>query len=189
MNSKSWNRVSTFLALAFIPLWICKNLEPKEPEYLFNGIRIPKKPCISVMNEMYGKGIDSLKICDCLVPAFYEFIKNDSTHLQKFKDVGMHLLEGTLVGKFQLIYNNCVLENIIDTTYRLRFTGVNKDKYLKLFRDSLMMKRVQLPRSLDSLSICIIEKLDSSLTIKETIVIDSIVEHKIMKLAKSCLLD
>jgi hypothetical protein len=141
------------------------------------------------MNDMYGKGIDSLKICDCLVPAFYEVIKNDSTHLRKFKDVGMHLLEDTLAEKFQVIYNNCVLKNIIDTTYRLRLTGVNKGKYLKLFQDSLMEKRIQLPISLEAVSRCFIEKLDSSLTIRESIIMDSIVEYKIMAMAKSCLLD
>lgn len=137
------------------------------------------------MNELYGRGIDSVKICDCLIPAFYETIKNDSTHLVKFKEVGLHTLEDTLAEKFQPVYNSCVLENIIDTSYRLRLTGIYKDKFLKQFRDSLMEIIPQ--NRQEALTNCFLEKLDSSLTIKETILMDTVVEHKILELTGQCL--
>ena len=90
---KSGTNYTLLLIISFILLWAWKNLSSKEKpdEIVIDGIHTPRKPCISVVNELFGAGIDSSKVCDCLIPKFYELVKDDTLQLAKFKEVGIHV--------------------------------------------------------------------------------------------------
>ena len=64
-------------------------------EIVVVGHHVDKQPCFSGMNELFGKGLDSSKMCDCLLPKFYTLIKNDPAKVQKFEEIGFFKVEGS----------------------------------------------------------------------------------------------
>jgi hypothetical protein len=60
----------------------------KKKEIIVAGHHVDKGPCMYAMNELFGRGIDSSKVCDCLIPGFYQLIKNDSSKIKKFEEMG-----------------------------------------------------------------------------------------------------
>jgi hypothetical protein len=49
------------------------------------GHRVDKQPCLTGMNELFGRGIDASKMCDCLIPKFYPLIKDDPAKVKSLK--------------------------------------------------------------------------------------------------------
>ena len=56
-------------------------------EITVDGHQVSLLPCKSVMNELFGRGIDSVNMCKCLIPKFYELIKDDPGKIDRFKEV------------------------------------------------------------------------------------------------------
>jgi hypothetical protein len=109
-----------FLLCAFIGLWLCKRLQPKKDELILGGVAISRTPCVSVVNDLFGKGVDSSKACDCLLPGYYELVKNDPVELAKFNQTGIHLLSGASNDRLNHLFSTCIGGHIIDSTYTMQ---------------------------------------------------------------------
>ena len=93
-NGMKWNFAILFL-FAFV--WIGKNYFSKKEEIIVGNVHIDKRSCVSAMNTIFGNSVDSSKLCDCLIPSFYNIIKSDPQLVEKFKtSAGFFKLEGTL---------------------------------------------------------------------------------------------
>jgi hypothetical protein len=88
-------------------------------ELIVAGHHVPRQPCIGAMNILFGKAVDSSRMCDCIIPRMYELIKNDSVKMQKYEEIGFLLPEGLKQDSATSIFSNCILEAIIDTTAKL----------------------------------------------------------------------
>lgn len=181
---------STLALLAFfILVWVCKNLSvtKKPDEIVIDGIHTPRKPCISVMNELYGAGIDSSKVCDCLIPKFYELVKDDSLQLAKFKEVGLHGLEGEKHQKAIPLFENSLRENLLDSSYKLHLTGLYLTGFKRKLRQELDSLDIPNHYNKDSLADCIIDKMNNNITLAEYLTPDYSEVERIMTLFTQCI--
>jgi hypothetical protein len=105
-------------------------------EIVVAGHHVDKQPCISGMNQLFGKGVDSSKMCDCLLPKFYQLIKNDPAKVQKFEAMGFFKVEGSARDSATKIFRECVLENILDTSYKMDIQQF-KEPFLQKLQDSI----------------------------------------------------
>jgi hypothetical protein len=183
-------KINLLILLSFIGIWTCNYFKPKKKvdEIVVDNIHIPRATCINVVNELFGKGVDSSKICDCLIPEFYKLIKKDSELVERFKQsVGFFTLEGSLQDSAILLFANCVRPNIIDTNFKFQLTP----EYSLLFKDKL--KKGLALRSefknidAETFSNCIVERLNGNITIGEYFSEDYFVIPKLRNIMKECI--
>jgi len=65
-----------------------------EKEITVDGHQVSLLPCKSGIHDLFGNGVDSIAMCKCLLPKFYELIKDDPDKVDHFKEVGFFKLEG-----------------------------------------------------------------------------------------------
>src|SRR5205085_2345161 len=73
-----------------------KLFNKEKSEIIIAGHHVNKEPCLRAMNELFGRGIDSSRMCDCLIPKFYDLVKDDHSKVEKFQEIGFFKLEGAL---------------------------------------------------------------------------------------------
>ena len=190
MQISNRTKFNLLAALSFIGIWTCNYFKPKKvvDELVINNIHIPRKPCINTLNELLGKGVDSSKVCDCLIPKFYQLIEKDSVLVEEFKQSGgFFKLKGAMQDSLILLFASCVRPNIIDTNFKFRLTPENslalKDKLKKACQLRTELKNFDA----ESLSSCFIEKLNGNITIGEYFSEDYFEVPKIKKIAAECI--
>ena len=131
------------------------------------GHRISSKPCIGVVNELFRQAVDSIKVCDCFIPQYFEAIKTDSETVEKLEYEGLFVFEGEKKDSLGKLLKDCVTANILDTNYKPdleRFRTV----FIKQFNDSLKANPDLIDKvSADSFCNCIIQHLNGRITIKQ----------------------
>ena len=106
----------------------------KKQEIIVDGHRVDKGLCMYAMNQLYGRGLDSSKICDCMIPKFYELIKHDPSKVKKFEEVVMFTLEGPLNDSFIVLFGNCAAQSMADTTFIVDLEKIQRTIYKKAYR-------------------------------------------------------
>lgn len=131
-NTKFLYGLVIFLAAA----WLCNKINPAEKrnEAMLGGTAISRPPCLGVVNDLFGKAVDSNKVCDCLLPAYYELVKNDPEELTKFDYIGIHPLPGTRNEQINQLFTECIGKHIVDSTYTIHFT----ERFTSRFRELLV---------------------------------------------------
>lgn len=135
-------------------------------EIVVAGHHVDKQLCMSGMNEFFGRGVDSSKMCDCLIPNFYLLIKDDPEKVRKFAEMGFFKTEGETRAKAMLLFRDCVLESIADTSYKWDIMKF-KEPFLQLLKDSIKIMPGWEKINIDRLGNCLLENLDGKITIKE----------------------
>ncbi len=167
---KTSNKTTLAIILSLVSFWICKRIQPKEikNEIVVGEIHIEKEPCTNAVHELLGKGIDSSKVCDCLIPSFYNLIKNDSSLVQKLRDSNSFFkLEGTMNDSFALRFEKCVKENILDSDYKMKFTPQFALVFKSKLKQELNLQKNIYNVNIDSACNCIVDKLNGNITISE----------------------
>ncbi len=170
MRLSNNEKFNFFIALSFVGIWTCNYFKPKEvvDEIVVDNIHIPKKPCINVINEMFGKGVDSSKACDCLVPEFYDIIKGDTALVEKFKQSGgIFTLDGSMQDSAILLFENCVKPNIIDTNFKFHLTPEFSLAFKDKLKTGIALRKEFNNIDAEIFSNCIVERLNGNITIGE----------------------
>lgn len=164
---KASNVFYIFLVFVAIAVWTCVYFgSKKNDEIVVDSIHISKKPCLSAMNDLFSKGVDSSEICDCLIPNFYSLIKHDSLLVEKFKQQsGFFKIDGPLNDSAMTLFAHCITQNILDTSYRFTLTPELKLGFKKKLVAGFMQMGFQ--DNVEILSDCITERLSGNITIKE----------------------
>ena len=113
-----------------------KLLGTNQNEIIVAGHHINKTPCLGAVNELFGAAVDSVKVCDCALPKYYEIIKNDPEKVKKFEEVGFWGLEGGGKESSMSLFKDCIVANILDTTYKMNL-GKYRQVLVKQFNDSI----------------------------------------------------
>lgn len=178
---KASTTYTLILVVFFIGAWLWKSssVTPKKDEIVLDGIHISRKPCISAMNELLGKGVDSSRLCDCLIPGIYEIVKEDSVQLEKFKETGAFNTGEDFNERFAPLMENCIRGAFIDSNAVFQITG----DYATVFKKKL---KLQLDSMSDTnqyntelLADCIIDKLNGNITLAEYLAPDYLENKKI----------
>jgi hypothetical protein len=190
MQLSNSDKINLFLALSFLAVFTCRQLQPKivKDDIIVDNIHIDKKPCVSTLNELFGKGIDSSKICDCLIPSFYKLVKDSSSLVAKFKEsYGFFELEQPLKDSFILTFGQCAKVNILDSNYILKLTPANAISFKEKFKKAFISQKNFENINVDILSGCIVEKLNGNITIGEFFAEDYLQIPKIRKIMTNCM--
>lgn len=158
----------------------------QKQEIIVNGHHVDKAPCMYAINELFGRGIDSSKMCDCLIPKFYELVKHDPSKSKKFKEMGFFQLEGEGNDSLSRLFANCASQNIADSTFRLDLEKF-KEPLLKRLKDSLAVYTEFQSYNIDSLANCLLQNLNGKLTINEYFGNDFIQFEKISNIIMLCI--
>lgn len=190
MQMSNGTKFNLLIALSFIGIWTCNYFKPKKvvDEIVVDNIHIPRNPCINVMNELFGKGVDSSKVCDCLIPQFYSLIKTDSTLRERFKQSdGFFKLEGSLQDSAILLFANCVRPNIIDTNYKFQLTPEYSLAFKEKLKKGFALRKEFENIDAETFSNCIVDRLNGNITIGEYFSDDYFEVPKIKKIMTECI--
>lgn len=189
MRMKDSTKYTIFIVLGFIGLWTCWQLNPdRKDELEIDGIAVSKKPCYYAIRELYGGAIDSVKACDCMIPGFYNVIKEDSALVQLFIEYRTtFIVEGPLGIPAQEAINNCIRSNIIDTTIKMNLPPESQLKFKVKLAEQLKTWPDADKIDLQMTSNCVVDKLVNDLTIAEYFSEDYSKEPKIRSMIFNCI--
>ena len=142
-----------------------KFLGTHKNEIIIAGHHVNKAPCLGAVNELLGNAVDSVKVCDCALPKYYELIRNNPEKVKEFEDAGFLGLQGEKDSSM-IIFRDCIVANIIDTTYKMNLRKY-RQVLVKQFNDSITRSPYLNMINADTFSNCIISRLDRNVTIKE----------------------
>jgi hypothetical protein len=154
-------------------------------EIVIEDHRIDKQPCVSGINELFGSGVDPTKMCDCLLPKFYQLIKDDPVKVEKFKEVGFFTLQGNAQESAIQIFRDCVVDNIVDTAHKLDLEKF-REPFLQKLKDTLSTIAEMNQVNIDSLSNCIMQGFTGNITIKEYFAEDYLQLEKLNSIWVNC---
>ena len=141
--------------------------KPATEEIIVDGIHTPKKPCVNLINEMYGSAVDSNKMCDCLIPTFYDFVKRNPSQLEKFKQIGLYVLSPDSNAKFIPLFENCLRRNLLDSNHILQFNGIYLQGLKEKLRQALDSVGTLKNYSATLVADCIADKLNGHITVAQ----------------------
>lgn len=188
-HMKKFDRVIIWMFGFFMLLGIIKKylFDKKKDEIIIEGRHVSKAPCLYAINELFGRGLDSVKMCDCIIPAFYEMIKHDSSKMEKFEKLGFFQLEGPANDSLIHFFADCARKSILDSELKVNTSqfaqSIIIDKYKKQFDSVFQFKDVES----DSLIRCVLNELDGKLTIKEFFANDTSGNEKIKSALIKCI--
>lgn len=164
-STKFWYAMALFLLVA----WLCNKIHPapKRDEVVLGGIPISREPCLSVVNDMFGKAVDSSKACDCLLPGYYELVKNDSEELSRFDNSGIHMLPGARNEQVNALFARCIGEHIIDSTYKMHLTVPYTTRFRQLLADRIRTDTLYNGLNEDSVAQCLVDRFNDHITVAE----------------------
>lgn len=155
-------------------------------EITVGGHQVSLLPCKSGINELFGSGIDSIGMCECLLPKFYELIKDDSDKINHFKEVGFFTLEGKSNDSAILLLRNCALNNLLDTNYKIKLSPYIKASIINKYKDQFESKINPNTIEYESFIKCVFENMDGRITIKEYLADDYTENDKIITIINNC---
>jgi len=156
-------------------------------EITIDGHQVSLLPCKNGMNEIFGRGVDSVGMCKCLLPKFYQLIKDDPDKIEHFKEVGFFKLEGKSNDSAILIVRDCVLSNLLDTNYKIKISQYFKASIVDRFKGQLDSTIKLNDLQFRNFMKCVFENMDGRITIKEYFADDYSKNDKIKKIYSNCL--
>jgi hypothetical protein len=186
-TSKKFNLLFAIIILGSI---IYSKLQPQEKidEIIIDKIHIPRQPCISVVNELLGRGIDSSKFCECIIPQFYNLIKKDSLLVERFKNSGgFFKLEGSMNDSVIALFGECAKTNIVDSNYKFQMLNQYEFAFKEKFKKEFKLHKEFDNIDTDNLSDCIVDKLKGNITVGEYFADDYFEIPKIKRIIVDCL--
>jgi len=188
---KENNKTKLIYLGIFISLFTCYQVKKNyfNTEEQKTDTLITKEDCHSVINELVGSGVDSIKACDCLVPKINEMAASDTALISSFKN---HHDFGDASLPFQMQYSqlliSCIRSSIADTNALLIFTPKLRSK-LKERLEANMNKNPELIEKLDvsKFADCLVDKLNGNIRILDFFEMNSQVDALFEKFGSECL--
>lgn len=160
----------------------------KTKEIVIAGHSVDMRPCISAINELFGKGVNSAETCNCLLPKFYPLIKDDPEKVKKFEEVGFFTLQNEAKDSAARIFRACILNNVIDTAYKLDLEKF-REPFLQKLKDTLRILPGLSNVNIDSLGNCILKRFDGNVTIREYFAEDYLKVEKLKNILQKCIVE
>lgn len=178
------------MALFLVAAWLCNKIHPspKRDEVVLGGTPISRKPCLSVVSDLFGKAVDSNKACDCLLPGYYELVKNDSEELSKFDYLGIHMLPGARNEQVNVLFARCIGEHIIDSTYKMHLTVPYAIRFRQLLADRIHTDTLYNGLNEDSVTQCLVDRFNDHITVAEYLELTTQTDSTIKALFTPCII-
>lgn len=177
--------LSTLVCLFFSA---CEQKLVGETVVVDEDIEIPIKPCVEANTKILGNSVDPVSFCKCLIPKFYEDIKNDPEKLEQLKEGNWNDLskyKQELVIKY---YQNCISQSATnDSTAKLTITPRMAEGIKGQMKKDLIGSEIEKTNDVDKYCDCIINGLQSDFSAKEIMQTNFNETDKYQKLVDKCL--
>ena len=151
-----------FLLAAFILAWIFNYTKyNKSSKDLRNeDIVILNKAFTESSLELFGKGVNAQNVGDCSTSEIYRLIEFDTNQLRLFRSFGIKSLRQTIYDSIQLANAKCIIENIIDTTFKIKLSPEAEEQMRLKLRNEMKEVASQTGKNLDTLCDCLISQIN-----------------------------
>lgn len=136
---------------------------------MVNGVAISRMPCLSDIDTLFEGRVDSDKVCDCMLPAYYEMFKSNPDEFTRLNQGDMNGLSPETKDSLYTLFTNCVAPYVLDTTFRMHLSEGSLANFKAHLAQKLRSKSKVNGINADSLASCITNRLNGKITILQFI--------------------
>jgi hypothetical protein len=185
-------RLQHFIIIAFlisIALIISCKQNSKNEVVVGNGKKIPIDACVEVNTKILGKSVDPVAFCKCMIPKFYEVLKDDPDKLDLLND---GKFDQASIGQSQLVatfYSECMSQSGTgDSTARLTITPKMEADIRQGVKDAFEGTDFEKTNDIDAYCDCLVKGMQTELTPKEIMQSNTADSIKFERMREKCIL-
>lgn len=152
------------------------------------GVDIPIAACVEANSKILGNSVDPVAFCKCLIPKFYQDLKNDPEKLKLLKDGNWYDLtkdKQEIVAKY---FQSCMTQTATnDSTAKFTITPRMAVGMKNKMKQELIGSDIEKTNDVDKYCDCIINSLQTDFTIKEIMQDNFNETEKYQKTLEKCL--
>lgn len=152
------------------------------------GVDIPLAACVEANSKILGNSVDPVAFCKCLVPKFYQDLKNDPEKLKLLKEGNWYDLakdKQEIVAKY---FQSCMTQTATnDSTAKFTITPRMAAGMKSKMKQELIGSDIEKTNDVDKYCDCMINSLQTDFTIKEIMQDNFNETEKYQKTLEKCL--
>jgi hypothetical protein len=178
----------TFFILVGLCLSACGQKHQEETVVVEKGVEIPIKPCVEANTKILGNSVDPVAFCKCLIPKFYEDLKNDLEKLKQLKEGNWYDLSKDKQDLVIKYYQNCIFESATnDSTAKLTITPRMAERIKAQMKKDLIGSEIEKTNDVDKYCECMINSLQTDFSAKEIMQTNFSETEKYQRMVDKCL--
>ena len=152
------------------------------------GVEIPIAACVEANSKILGNSVDPVAFCKCLIPKFYQDLKNDPEKLKLLKEGNWYDLAKDKQETVAKYFQSCMIQTATnDSTAKFTITPRMAVGMKSKMKQELIGSDIEKTNDVDKYCDCMINSLQTDFTIKE-IMLDNFNEtEKYQKTLEKCL--
>ena len=152
------------------------------------GVEIPISACVEANSKILGNAVDPVAFCKCLIPKFYQDLKNDPEKLKLLKEGNWYDLakdKQEIVAKY---FQSCMsMTATNDSTVKFTITPRMAEGMKSKMKQDLIGSDIEKTNDVDKYCDCMINSLQTDFTIKEIMQDNFNLTEKYQKALEKCL--
>lgn len=153
-----------------------------------NDVEIPIAACVEANSKILGNSVDPIAFCKCLIPKFYQDLKNDPEILKLLKEGNWHDLAQDKQEVVTKYFQSCMTQTATtDTTVKFTITPRMALVMKNNLKQELIGSEIEKTNDVDKYCDCIINSLQTDFTIKEVMQDNFNETEKYQKTIEKCL--
>lgn len=152
------------------------------------NVEIPIKACVEANKKILGNSVNPIAFCKCLLPKFYEDLKNDPEKLKLLKAGDWSTLSKEKQEMVIKYYQGCISQTATnDTTAKLTITPRMAEGIKKQMKQGLVGTDIEKTNDIDKYCDCMINSLQTDFTATEVMQTNFNETEKYQKAVAKCL--
>jgi hypothetical protein len=152
------------------------------------GVDIPIAACVEANRKILGNSVDPVAFCKCLIPKFYQDLKNNPEKLKLLKEGNWYDLakdKQEIVAKY---FQSCMSQTATnDSTAKFTITPRMAAGMKSKMKQELIGSDIEKTNDVDKYCDCMINSLQTDFTIKEIMQENFNETEKYQKTLEKCL--
>ena len=183
-------RLITAFILYCIIISACRQVNKGDTITVDKGVELPIAPCVHVYSKVLGSSVDPVAFCKCLLPKFYEDVKNDPEKLRALKGEGSwYDLAKDKQEVMNQYFQSCMMQTATnDSSAKLIITPRMAEGIKKKMKAELIGSDIEKTNDLDKYCDCMVNSLQTDFTVKEIMQDNFNETEKYQRVIAKCLL-
>lgn len=152
------------------------------------GVEIPIAGCVEANSKILGNSVDPVAFCKCLIPKFYQDLKNDPEKLKLLKKGNWYDLAKDKQEVVAEYFQSCMSQTATnDSTAKFTITPRMAVGMKSKMKQELIGSEIENTNNVDKYCDCMINSLQTDFTIKEIMQENFNGTEKYQKALEKCL--
>ena len=152
------------------------------------GVEIPIAACVEANGKILGNSVDPVAFCKCLIPKFYQDLKNDPEKLKLLKEGNLYDLAKDKQETVAKYFQSCMIQTATnDSTAKFTITPRMAVGMKSKMKQELIGSDIEKTNDVDKYCDCMINSLQTDFTIKEIMQDNFNETEKYQKTLEKCL--